>query len=887
MSSTPREAMAVKLERTSSYDMTPVEDALTLVLNVAGEAASASPNWTETVALSEVGPTTLLGRRLAEDVVALDHHPPFRASIMDGYAVIAADGPGTYPVVQSVTAGSGRHDNACDGGEGKEPEVLSPGHVSYITTGAPVPPGADAVVRVEDTEEAPTDMPVGGKVCESPANSNGSRSSKDPSAWVSIKTSVPKGKWIREIGSDVKKGSTVIPKGTVLGPAEIGLLASVGATTVCLRRRPVIGIMSTGDELVEANKCAPGALRSSQSVIRDSNRPMLMSAAHTTGALVIDLGIAPDKEDLLRSSLLSALERVDILVTSGGVSMGSKDYIKPIVSSIKGSKIHFGRVRMKPGKPATFASIHVNTATSPVAAHKLLFALPGNPVSSLVTFQLFVDPAVRRLLGFATDACHHSRVQARLAHSLPIDPVRREYHRATLEWRQGSGSPGVDKTVCGQAGRAGEFVAMSTGIQRSSRLLSMVTASALLCLPRATTKRRILPAGTIVSALLLNRGVVPPLSVTIPHVDDYVEPERASVAGTIRTATEESEKKEDPGEEEEEEVTCPCCRAAGRSSRSKKYDDTPPPLSGGSLNVVGGQPIRIGVLTVSDRASRGEYADRGGPEVLRCVARQVKSLWTSDYRVVSDDMREIETAICDLCDRSGCHIIVTTGGTGSSPRDVTPDATEKVCDRMFPGFGEMMRSISLRYVPTAILSRQTAGLRGTTLIINLPGNPGSIGQILPSVIGPAAHCINLAGGPLMEVAEMDPSLTAANVSSPSAAINNLPAPQNFTLDAANIAWIKERMKKSAGPSTASSIVACVMRYTMQASVDQSVVFTKKRGCGRKKKKEIMTLSIEQKTLDYLNSAVRTFDLPDLGKAIRIVLDYAMEEDGVEALIFVN
>ena len=210
-----------------------------------------------------------------------------------------------------------------------------------------------------------------------------------------------------------------------------------------------------------------------------------------------------------------------------------------------------------------------------------------------------------------------------------------------------------------------------------------------------------------------------------------------------------------------------------------------------------------------------------------------------------------------------------------------------MCDRMFPGFGEMMRSISLRYVSTAVLSRQTAGTRGATLVLNLPGNPGSIGQILPSVMGPAAHCINLAGGPQMVVAEevgSDSSHVPA-VSTTAASSNAASAPQNYTLDAANVLWIQHRIEISSEPSTASSIVARVMRHVRHPSVDQNVVFTKKRGCGRRKKKEVMPLSIDQETLRYLNAVVKDFDLPGMDKAIRIVLDYAMEDEGVEARIF--
>ena len=202
----------------------------------------------------------------------------------------------------------------------------------------------------------------------------------------------------------------------------------------------------------------------------------------------------------------------------------------------------------------------------------------------------------------------------------------------------------------------------------------------------------------------------------------------------------------------------------------KDLQTTTPPLFGGSSSA-GGEQTRVGVLTVSDRAYRGQYEDRGGPEVLRCVAKQVQSIWVSESRVVPDDQREIENTLIDLCDRRNCSMIITTGGTGPSPRDVTPEATANVCDRMFPGFGERMRAISMRYVPTALLSRQTAGLRGSCFIINLPGNPGSIVQILPEVMTAIAHCVQLAGGPRMVVvpAAANNASTASTASTSSTA----------------------------------------------------------------------------------------------------------------------
>ena len=158
---------------------------------------------------------------------------------------------------------------------------------------------------------------------------------------------------------------------------------------------------------------------------------------------------------------------------------------------------------------------------------------------------------------------------------------------------------------------------------------------------------------------------------------------------------------------------------------------------------------RIGIVTVSDRASRGEYEDRGGPAIRDYLDEVLASQWEPEVRVISDEQRLIESTLRELS-VEGCCLIVTTGGTGPAPRDVTPEATEAVCDKMMPGFGELMRKVSLEKVATAILSRQTAGILGASLIINLPGQPKAIGECLDAVFPAVPYCIDLLGGPFME-----------------------------------------------------------------------------------------------------------------------------------------
>jgi molybdopterin adenylyltransferase len=163
--------------------------------------------------------------------------------------------------------------------------------------------------------------------------------------------------------------------------------------------------------------------------------------------------------------------------------------------------------------------------------------------------------------------------------------------------------------------------------------------------------------------------------------------------------------------------------------------------------------MRIGILTVSDRASRGEYEDKGGPAVMEFLVEALSCAWEPHALIIPDEQEHIEATLKAMCDDEGCCLVVTTGGTGPAKRDVTPEATEAVCQKILPGFGELMRQVSLRSVPTAILSRQTAGIRGNSLIINLPGKPAAIRECLLAVMPAVPYCIDLIGGPYITTNE--------------------------------------------------------------------------------------------------------------------------------------
>ncbi|PFH60273.1 hypothetical protein XA68_11193 [Ophiocordyceps unilateralis] len=394
----------------------------------------------------------IIGSVLAETVRAKENVPAFRASIVDGYAIVVPkDGnmTGVFPVVAVSHAAPG------------EVKPLKEGQVARITTGAPLPPGATSVIMVEDTvlkvmtddgtEEKDVEMHVIG---------------------------IKEDENVREVGSDVKEGSVILEQGeqiTGVG-GEIGLLAAVGVTNVKVYRRPVIGVLSTGDEIVEYGK--PGPLRLGE--VRDTNRITLISAAKEWGFDVVDLGIARDKTGTLEETLRSGFRQADMLVTTGGVSMGELDLLKPTIERILGGTIHFGRVAMKPGKPTTFATIPVKDDAGQ-RVPKVIFSLPGNPASALVTFHLFVLPALHRQCGISPVGL--PKVPAILAHDFAMD-VRPEYHRAVVS-----------------VGRDGLLKASSTGGQRSSKVGSLRSANALVCLPAGNGKMK---KGDKVNVLLMS-----------------------------------------------------------------------------------------------------------------------------------------------------------------------------------------------------------------------------------------------------------------------------------------------------------------------------------------------------------------------------------------------
>jgi molybdopterin molybdotransferase len=281
---------------------------------------------------------------------------------------------------------------------------------------------------------------------------------------VIVPEGYPAGRNYHRPGDDIRRGELAVRRGEALGAAELGLAASLGFATLRVHRRPRVALMSTGDELVEVGQ-TPGPGQ-----IVDSNRWALLAALEEAGAEVTLLGVGPDRPEPLRELVESALRDHRVLVTSGGVSVGTHDLVKPLLASL--GEVHLGRVRLRPGKPFTFATLPEG---------RLAFGLPGFPVSSLVTFEVFVRPALRRMQGFAR--IQRPTLPVRLGYMAKASPDRTEYQRVALT-RQGN-----------------ELVAHSTGSQSSSRLMSLAGAQALIRVPAGEPD---IPAGTLVEALVLS-----------------------------------------------------------------------------------------------------------------------------------------------------------------------------------------------------------------------------------------------------------------------------------------------------------------------------------------------------------------------------------------------
>jgi molybdopterin molybdotransferase len=368
--------------------------------------------------LESVDISSALGRVIGEDIAARGSNPPWDNSAMDGYALRAtdakgasADKPAKLSVLYDLPAGS-------------VPQgPVGPGQAVRIMTGAPVPVGADAVVMVEKTESA--------------------------EGFVLIKAEPRVGENIRKAGEDFKAGDVVVKKGTLIRPAEVSMLATVGVPFVMVHKRPRVAIISTGDELCDIIETP------AEGKISNSNGYALAALVAASGAVPIQLGIAKDTKESLRQKLTAALS-ADCIISSGGVSVGDYDFVKDVLKDM-GSSMIFWKVAMKPGKPLAFG----------VIGGKPAFGLPGNPISSMVAFEQFVRPTLLKMAG--KTALYRQTFSATLTKDIKIKPGRMNFIRAELK-----------ATTNG-------FSATPLDGQGSGMILTMVRANSFVVVPQDST----------------------------------------------------------------------------------------------------------------------------------------------------------------------------------------------------------------------------------------------------------------------------------------------------------------------------------------------------------------------------------------------------------------
>jgi molybdopterin molybdotransferase len=404
--------------------MITVEDALKQIL------ASISP-----LPLEKVGLLDALSRVAGEDIYSDRNIPPKDNSAMDGYALRAGDTTGVsrnnpvmLRVVEDVPAGH------------LPSKKIHAGEASRIMTGAPIPEGADAVVKVEDTEKVESDVRI----------------------FVAASTGLD----IRLAGEDVTTGELVISKGSILRPAEAGMLAALGRSFIYTHQKPLVAIVSTGDELVDIDEPL------SQGKIVNSNGYALAAQVLDCGAVPIQVGIAKDRREDLTAKFRMAM-RADLILSSGGVSVGDYDFVKEIMQEL-GSQMRFWKVAMRPGRPLAYGTIH----------DKPLFGLPGNPVSSMISFEQFVRPALLKMMGHRN--LFRKSVKAILKEDITKKSGFRYFVRAQIQFKDG------------------QYKVASTGEQGSGILKSMVRANGLIALPPDLTHAK---KGETVTVQLLDRSL--------------------------------------------------------------------------------------------------------------------------------------------------------------------------------------------------------------------------------------------------------------------------------------------------------------------------------------------------------------------------------------------
>ncbi len=734
------EACGIEASRTRKSEF-PLVEMGAAVSTVLEQATKVAEQRSRKLRIELASGSALKGQVLADDVTSIVSHPPFRASIFDGYAVPCVDDSSTLLRVRS----------SISAGDKPVAHALSEGEAVWITTGAPVPPATHCVVKVEDTEHA-ADTTMEG-------------------AFIRLKGPLPPaGDGIREPGSDITQGTTVLTAGTVLTAADMGVALAAGHSSLPVRPRVTVGVMSTGSELQDAAQCDAHATGQAAGLqpgkIYDSNRAVLLQLVRDAGCLPVDLGIVADSAADTTAALRRALASCDVVLTSGGVSMGDKDFVKLAAKEL--TTVHFGRLFMKPGKPTVFG-VASSAAGSSDAHSSLLFALPGNPVSTWVTFHLLVLPALKVLSGAAASSSAVPPVMSVTSLSaLRLDRERPEYHRVMLHtvappaataastasddvaalthgvWWGGNADlaagGGGGSVAPGLTLQAGDVVAVSTGMQRSSRLLSTRGAAGLLVLPPARGGQSRVEIGQRVPCIVLQ----PPTALAADA--------QAALFATVSSALSSGVA---------QETVCGCGAVHGEGGAAKKQGGGHPShaehtsVKESPSTAHRRPPVQyaLAVITVSDRASAGVYEDKSGPAAVRSLGA-VQSLQAAKVSttVVSDEPAELLAAVqrveaehADNAANKGLPLlVVTSGGTGFTQRDRTPETLSALIDKPAPGLVHLLMSDGLRHTPLAVLARPVAGVTHQgNLLVTLPGKPKAVVEGVQALAGVLPHALKL------------------------------------------------------------------------------------------------------------------------------------------------
>lgn len=696
---------------TSSYALIPMDNALSLLERACEDALAAGGGLRAALQRPRVGEV------LAERVVAPHDVPARPLSRLDGYAVRAA----AVVVGERVQRSAGAM-RAGDGAVAVENNGSAP---VYVTTGGALPRGADAVVKIEDAVV-------------------------DDDGGVTFSAAPPVGEGVRAVGSDIARGEELFSAGHELTAADVGGLALARVRDVSCAARPRVGILSSGNELVDAVTAAAASAADADAAtaeepVWDANAPVLAALASEFGGAPWECGVVRDDRAATLLAIARAAWKSDVLVSTGAVSMGDADHVKPALEALArgvrarigaddeiegierdgagndgdgaaarhlvsiSGRVAFGRLLMKPGKPATLALLRFSSgdagAGAPVQTCVVL-ALPGNPVSAWVCAHVLLAPAIRRLRGVPWALSHAPKAEVFLEADAVLDAERPEFHRACVFDVPGRG-------LC----------ARSTGSQASSRLASTAHANALLWLPAATQETRVLRAGTRITAQLIG-----PLRAQPPPLPPPVDAARRDGGG--------------------------CACSGARVSRAGGTQGAPIPRE--PHNTTETRPdTRAGVLTVSDSCFAGTATDESGPAAAALLSGALFAPPASgaaqrapriEVRVVPDDVDAIRAALLEWAPRM--DLIVTTGGTGFGPRDVTPEATAPLLARRAPGLVAAMLGAGLARTPLAALSRPEAGVMLTgvgaaTLVVNLPGSVKAVRECLQPLLAVLPHAIKL------------------------------------------------------------------------------------------------------------------------------------------------